>query len=276
MERAEELFRKALGIQPSSAQALSHIASCQESRGDIEGAVKSLEEAVQHGTDRMDVYIKLADMYETAGEADKAASTLKRAIQRAPAANDIRKRLIALHMAAGKKDAAIEELKRYVEQGGRDAPAFVELGNLCCETGKEGDALSAYREAILLDPSAKGLSRKIAILHHRCAEYVPAIEAYIRAIEEEPGSPLLHNNIAVCYARRNMFSEAIREYEKALELDSDFAEVHIDLAKIYGDRLGKPKKAIEHCCSYLRLRPDGARASIAKEMLITRKEAMGK
>lgn len=276
MEIAEELFRKALGIQPASAQALFHIASCQESRGDIEGAVKSLEDAVQHGTDRMDVYIKLADMYETAGEADKTASTLRRAIQRAPAANDLRKRLIALHMAAGKKDAAIEELKRYVEQGGRNAPAFVELGNLCCETGKEGDALSAYREAILLDPSAKGLSRKIAILHHRRAEYAPAIEAYVRAIEEEPGSPLLHNNIAVCYARRNMFSEAIREYEKALALDSDFAEVHIDLAKIYGDRLEKPKKAIEHCCSYLRLRPDGAHASIAKEMLITRKETMGK
>ncbi len=65
-------------------------------------------------------------------------------------------------------------------------------------------------------------------------------------------------------------------FSAALALDADFAEVHIDLAKIYGDRLGEPKKAIEHCCSYLRLRTDGAHASIAKEIVITCKEAMGK
>ena len=274
-ERAEAYFKKALEIEPASAHAFFHLASCRESSGDIKGAGGFLEKAVENGINKPEAYVKLVDLYMISGETDKAISSLKDALRRWPDALDMRKKLISLYMGGGRRDAAIEELKEYVGREGRDASAFLQLGDLCRESGKEEEALPAYSEALRLDAGIKGLSEKIGVLHQRRGEYAPAVKAYLKAVEENPDSAVLHNNIAVCRAKSYMFREAIEEYEKALALDSDFAEAHIDLAKIYGEKLGEPEKAIEHCCRYLELRPDGEQASLVKEMMMLQRETKG-
>ena len=273
---AEKRFKEALEMDPSAANALFCLASCRDSMGDGKAAEAYLEKAVALEIERPDAYGKLAGIYEENSETKKAADVLNRAVARWPGRIDMRKRLIALYISTGQDDAAIGELERYVEREESDATAFVYLGNLLRKKERDAEAVDAYRRARGLDPRIGGLARKIGILLQRQGEYSAALETYLIAAKEEPGSAMLHNNIAVCYAHKGGFLESIAEYEKALELDPDLAEAHIDMAKLYGEKLGKPEKAIEHCCAYLEIRPDGEHAPLVKEMLMAQKEARGK
>jgi tetratricopeptide (TPR) repeat protein len=113
-------------------------------------------------------------------------------------------------------------------------------------------ALSAYREALSLDPE---FENAYVNLGHLLIENGQALEACIvldEAVAHCADSALIHFNLAIAREDLGRNWEAIVSYERAIRCDSGFADAHFNLARLY-EQVGDARKAIRHLNAYRRL-----------------------
>jgi Flp pilus assembly protein TadD len=93
----------------------------------------------------------------------------------------------------------------------RAKQAFTHLAN-----DRVDEAVAAYREAVVLDPSLAIAWTGLAMALAQRGDLDGALEASRRLVELEPDDPLGHTNLSLFYMRKGMIPEA--EAEKALAM----------------------------------------------------------
>ncbi len=78
------------------------------------------------------------------------------------------------------------------------------------------DAITAYRQAIALDPKLAIAWNGLAMALHSKGDLGAAIEAGKRLVELEPDEPLSHTSLSIFFQTKGMVPEA--EQEKAIAL----------------------------------------------------------
>lgn len=115
--------------------------------------------------------------------------------------------------------AAAESAYRQVLAAAPDhADAYLNLGAMLCEAGRDAEAVALYDAALA-----------------RC-----------------PNVALLHFNRAVALEDLARFPEALRSYGRSIELDPALADAHFNAARLH-DHLGHTQQAIRHFSAYRRL-----------------------
>ncbi len=119
---------------------------------DIRGAQAELE---THATEEANAIFDftLGNIYFQRGELDKAAARYFRSTKKFPNFLRAHKNLGLIHARAGRFDAAIESLTKTVELGGADGTIFGLLGYSYLQKGQFASAESAYRNAVLVQPT---------------------------------------------------------------------------------------------------------------------------
>jgi tetratricopeptide (TPR) repeat protein len=114
---AIEAFRKAAKDPERACVSLSMIASAHQRAGDLEAALRALQEAAaverKSRAEEAGVHYEIANLHEVRGEPDLAASHFERVVQLAPDFRDARSRLDSLrrHTTAVRAGVADEEIE---------------------------------------------------------------------------------------------------------------------------------------------------------------------
>jgi len=95
------------------------------------------------------------------------------------------------------------------------------------------EALEAYQKALICDPMADYINRKIPILFLKMGETEKAISWLQQAIKEQPDAVPLSFFLANLYAQQNKSEEAITLYDKILKHEPDNEDVQLRLAFLY-------------------------------------------
>ena len=120
------------------------------------------------------------------------------------------------------------------------------LGDALRAAGREKEAMSAYEEALRLNPAFHPSLAAIGLHFLNEGDYATAKIWYERAIKGVRGdtNPFLHNDLGAVYLKIGQTEEAIQHFERAISLHPYRATFWANLGRAYG-QLGQYDKAIE-------------------------------
>jgi excisionase family DNA binding protein len=123
------------------------------------------------------------------------------------------------------------------------------------QIGATGDAETAYRKAIELDPGHVAARINLGRLRHVARALAEAESLYREALAIEADHPTARFNLGVVLEDRGATGEAIREYCEAARLDPRVADVHYNLARLY-QQSGDEQAALRHFSRFRALTRD--------------------
>jgi len=152
--RAERDCRGALAHGPS-ARAFALLARCHLEQGDALEAVQRIEQSLALDPQTERKWLLYARALSATGQHDAALRALTRAEQYAPnSGSDVgaRHARLGILIAAGRHEELVEVATRNLREAPPDAETWTQLGLSSTALGRSEDAVTAFREAIALDP----------------------------------------------------------------------------------------------------------------------------
>src|SRR5262245_8826988 len=158
-----------------------------------------------------------------------------------------------LRFQQGQPALAIELVLRAIELRPDYVDAFNNLGNIYLKHSA-ADALTAYGEALRLQPDHADALRNRDIAMRRLKGYEEAAEAQLRAIEQHPGQLQNYYSLASTYTKLSRHEEAIATLRKALALKPE-AEGFSRLGELLY-RLRRTDEVVQNYEAWLCAEPD--------------------
>jgi len=151
---------------------------------------------------------------------------------------DINARLGVGYLERGDLQIAMEKLERAIELDPAHVPAYVTLGMIQEELGREARARRYYRDAVRLAPEDGGTLNSYATFLCRQGEYREADELFRRAISDPFYDTLevAYTNAGACAVRAQRYDSAESYLREALEVNSDYPDALYHLARLFLQR----------------------------------------
>ena len=224
-ERDATTVREAL---PGFGRAAHVLGLVDEKRGDLDGAVRSQQEALALDPSITPAWAHLCALYAMRGEHDRAVPSCTTALAR------------DRHQPAVRHTLAL---------------VYVALGNSADERGRLDEALQRYADALALEPELPEAHYNLAIALHRTGRLEQALTHYERALAARPGDADALAQLATALRRLGRLEPAREAYVKSLEVDPTGAEARYGLALLLAGS-GELEAAREHFVKLLELHPD--------------------
>jgi tetratricopeptide (TPR) repeat protein len=233
-------------------------------RGDeaMKAAVQYFQQAIDRQPTFALAYAGLADSYvlsatATGGGApdarQRALTAATRALELDPSLAEAHTSLAGIHFFQERNLAAAErEFLRALELNPGYPTAHQWYAILLSELGRDEEALTHAREAVLRDPLSGTKHQSLGLVHYYGRRYDEAITSLRKALELSPQLPLPRALLAKSLFQRGDYAEAVRVAESAPEPRS------ADLVAITGlayQRLANPVRANEALVQLQRHKP---------------------
>jgi tetratricopeptide (TPR) repeat protein len=162
---------------------------------------------------------------------DKAKELLRQVAAIEPANADAYKSLYDIAMHNNEKEAAIAYLKKYIAINPHDADAQKDLGDYLYDQKDLSGAFLAYRTALSIDPSVKGVYKRYAelVVARGTPEEVVAVLTKLVASGEADASA--YATLGSIYEKKMLYPKAMASYNKALSLDQKNTALLSSLAR---------------------------------------------
>lgn len=222
MERAAELFRRAIGLNPTVASVHNNLGNVLTELGRSTDALASYHNAIALKADYAEAYNNRGTALLDLDRPVEALASYDQAIALKPdqpeAYNNRGTALLELSRPAEaltSYDKAIALKATYVE-------AYNGRGNALLDLKRPIDALASYDKAIGLKPDARTYHNRGNVLHE-LKRYEEAVGSYDKAIALQPHfvEAYLNRGNVLQDARRH--EQALASYDKALDLDPNLA-----------------------------------------------------
>jgi tetratricopeptide (TPR) repeat protein len=201
-----------MGDNAAALQQYEQLATMQESKQQLDGAIATLDQAVQIASDALPLRSRLAQMLirrglldrglkeleevaslqRAAGQIKEAVASLQQAaevywmlgqhdrvyhlydkiVAFAPEDIDARQQLVNLHILSGRRDAAIAEQRR--------------IARICSDQKNFTEAIGCYHQIIALDPADADAYESLGDMLMRQKEYDQAVRLYKRLARLRP------------------------------------------------------------------------------------------
>jgi glycosyltransferase involved in cell wall biosynthesis/Flp pilus assembly protein TadD len=237
-ERAARHAKRAAEIEPDNCLGHVQLGNCFLRRGEINKASKCSEEALRIDPESADAVCFLSDVEMQKGNLDKALYTMENAVRINPADGDINDRHIRILSQRNTLLDALAAAKRWSYFVSQKQKPHIVMGDVLRKMERYGEAESAYRKALEIDPENASAHKKLSQSLLKLNRLDEALVEAKRAVECAPGNPkflvFLGNALSQC----NRISEAGHTYREALQLHSDFAPAKKALSKLAKQREG--------------------------------------
>ncbi len=259
MERAVELYRRSVALDPGYVDAHYNLGLALERLGQYEGSVLSYERVLALDPARGDALNNLGVVYERLGKMGKAAAAYMRSIQVSPLNVEPRLNLGSVLLRDGRYREASAVLREALALGGATVSAYQDLGMSYFRLGLLEDAESAYREAVALDPLSPEALYNLATVSLKRGQYEQAASQFRNAFAIRAGYADAHMGLAASLERMGRMDEAQEEFGRAVALAPDNPVAHFRLGTFL-DLRGKKALAVESYLRAIELDPASANA----------------
>lgn len=257
-DQAGDVDRATLDLYTCEA----HVALSRELQdgGDVDGAIRELEEAVAIKPQFADLHYKLGALYARRNRLAEAAQSFRSALAINNKFFRARINLSLVLRQAGKPDAAIQEA-----MGTRHScPNFyresLDALVTALRTGDEAEVTRLYGEMIDERPSSAQISKEIAVEAIQNGNTDEAIRELKKALVLRPDYPDLHNYLGIAYGNNGMLDDAVCEFEVALKINPFYSKARLNLALLYYDN-SRYEEAQAQIDQVLAVQPDNQLAN---------------
>ncbi len=126
------------------------------------------------------------------------------------------------------------------------ATGYSNLGSLYLQAGEYGNAITAFKEAIRLDPSSPKPYNDAGYAYMMSRDYKRAKKYIFDALSKDPDYAFAYINLGLLNAREGNLNAAEKEYKTAIELNPNIPQAHNNLAGLYEISKRRPLAIIEY------------------------------
>ncbi len=244
----------ALGANPRDAILHRQLAVLRRATGDFEGAVTALKAGLALLPNDSEGWSLLGQVLLQQQQFAAAETAFRRAYESGAQGLKARLDLARVLPLVGKSDEALAMHRKILAERPNNVPALLQLGQLVEKLGRREAAADYYQKALAnRRPRAPELAELGDFFQQR-RDFQPALTAYSEAVELNPDDPLLHLNVARCLAALARYPEATRHTTEAIRLAPERAEIQ-QLHGIVLLKQGRKAEALGPFREALRLAP---------------------
>ena len=221
--------------------------------GDLAGARRQLQAAIEADADAYQAHYSLGVVEERLRERSKAAASYRKALQLVPDDEQAASALALLWAREGQHERAVADLRARLAKHPQSAPLTAALAEVKSMQGESGEAQRLAQEALKKDPDYRPAMVTLARDHWRRRQLDLALYT-LRGILDGygPENPPRDKNNAearllrgLIYREKNQRGLAIEELSRAVKLRPDLVEAHLQLAA-YMLEAGNARGAVPH------------------------------
>jgi serine/threonine-protein kinase len=228
---AYESYLKALGYMQRYDKA-----------GNLEEAIAALTSAVEADPQFALGYAGLGEAYRLKYQLDKNPNWTELALANGTKATVLNKSLPSayvtlgrIHDDQGKNDLALTEFQQALQLDPRNADALTGMAHSYEHAGRATDAEAAYKKAIALRSDYWDGYNSLGQFYQRQARYQDAAAQYVHATELTPDNAPAYSNLASAYIDEGdskKFPEAEKALKRSLELSPSYG-AYANLGYLY-------------------------------------------
>jgi Flp pilus assembly protein TadD len=270
-KEAEDYFRKAYAVDPSNLRGLMGVAEIHFQQKQFDQAIKVIADEYQKQPQRADLRKELANMEYRCQQYDKSIADYQAILDRykdSPIEQaDIYGRIAQTDTAKGDLQKGIENLSKARQLVPGSATYISELAELYDLSGHPSEALSAYREAMKLDPNNAVVLNNLAYLMSQNGQNLDeALTLAQHAKQQLPNFYEVSDTIGWIYIKKNLADSAIEIFKDLTTKVNDNPTFHYH----YGMALyqkGDKANALKELRAALQHKPKKSEEDQIKELV---------
>jgi protein O-mannosyl-transferase len=197
------------------------------------------------------------------GQHDKAIAHYKTVLQSYPRANATFWNNFGASLAAtGKLEKAISAFQNALKLDPSTGLAHLNLALALVRSGRQQESLIHLRDAARLEPENATTHNIYAVMLGAAGRTDEAIQEFRIALRLAPGSAATHGNLANLLAKQHARNEAMAHYSEALRLNPAFVEAHYYIASLLLEE-GRTEDAAAHYIAVLQTKADYVPAMVS-------------
>jgi tetratricopeptide (TPR) repeat protein len=233
-DEAIKAFRVALKLDPKLGGAHFSLGKALEATGQLNAAIEEYEEDIKLDFRRVAPHLYLANALRTKGQFEDAIREYQEALHLSHIDNE---RASLLHnlgiarIAMKQPDEAITAFREALELDPKLVGTHLQLGIAFEAKGQLDRAIEEYKEEIKLDSRwAPHLRLANALVDTgQLDEAIRECQDAIRICISDKERASIHNCLGIAFDRNKQRDEAIKEFREAIRLDKDYATYHYSL-----------------------------------------------
>lgn len=219
LEKAENAYLTAVEIDPALGRAYIGLARISEAEERWNGAVTYYREAIKLNQERADVYYATGRVLNRELQRPReAVSLFTQGVQRDPGYIWNYVGAERAYRSLGDFRNALYWLRQADEAFPDSALPHIEYGYFYLGFGDLQKALTHFEEALVYDPSQRGIYYQIARIMRQRGELQAATSFYLESIKLSPDFFAALVELGDTYAEMGRLSDACRYYERAIEV----------------------------------------------------------
>lgn len=252
LDAAEPALLNAATLEPADVRWPYYLAHLERERGDVAGATKQFERALQLRETDVPALVWLADVYLTEARLDGAEPLIQRALTADPRSVAAWYQAGRLALARNDYRTAVQRFESALALDGAAAPihyplamAYRGLGDTARAERHLAQRSRDNRIVPPVDPLMRELEQSVTgplalevrgVEALNRGEWAAAADAFRKATSMTPRSAPLHHRLGTALVMMGKADEARREFETALEVSPRYAKAHYSLGLLFEDR----------------------------------------
>jgi tetratricopeptide (TPR) repeat protein len=260
IDRAAEIFERALALEPDNKQERKVVASIQLMAHQFQAAIATLGPLLETNKSDVETLELASAAYEASNQTDQAVDLLKQAINLDPTNISLYLHFADISSVHQSFQVGINVVNDGISQQPKAAPLYFARGVLYVQTGQFDRAQADFERAYELDPkqslsaAAQGLAEVEA---NDLDKALSTVQAKLKAKPNDPTLLYLQADILVkkeAEPGTPEFQLALRSARKAIALRPTLGPAHAVMAKLYMQADQYPE-AIRQCKEALAIDP---------------------
>ena len=259
-EEASASYRKALELKSDFAAADFNLGTLSEQCGRFSEAEASYRQVLQSQPNGADTHFRLANVLRGQGRIGESEESYRQAVALNPAHAAAHNNLGALLQDCRRPGDAVDALRTAIGIKPDYVEAHYNLGNVLRDLGQIEQSESSFRRALHLDASFASAHNDLGNLLRELRRFDEAERSYRCAITARPHDADAHYNLGALQQQLNRLEEAGASYRDALALEPDHIDARCNLSVVLREQ-GRLAEA-EFCCGQVLAKwPDHAEAA---------------
>jgi Flp pilus assembly protein TadD len=229
-DRAGDLLRQALQIDPNLWEARYDLGAVLASAGDLAGSEEQLALAAKTSPGVQGIAVALAEVRRRRGEQRLAAEGLADFVRDQPNDVDARLLYVAALRESGQIDKAIEQAREVLVRKPSDSSALAELSLSHLAKGEKEAAALLAKQAIDVSPNSAVAHRATGLIDLANGDDAEAFAEFRKAAQADPHDTTSRLNMGVVLLHAGAYAKAEEQYRELLRVAPDDVQGQVGLA----------------------------------------------
>ena len=221
---AAEIYRAILGEQPNNPDALNLLGLIFQTAGNLDLAIKLLEEATVVQPDFFVPFVNLGNVLQEAGQLEEAVQAFQKAVDLNPEHPETANNLASALNELGRHEDAATACKIALAAKGSFAEAHNNLGNALAALNRPKEAVESYQKALAFKPAFGDAHFNLGKTLLKMGDKEAAAESLRLAVSLDGENALKHFNLGNGLMALDRYEEAGAAFREAIRLEPDNAD----------------------------------------------------